>query len=116
MVIFTQGAKMKSVISQEETKHPYIIVDQEIGGGSPIVKGTRTKVIDIAVRYELMGFGPDQIIEQYPHLTLAQIHDALSYYFDHKTSLDKEYRENQEVIEELKKLYPSKVHKKLSRE
>jgi len=41
---------MKSIVSQEETKHPYIIVDSEIGGGSPIVKGTRTKVIDIAVR------------------------------------------------------------------
>jgi len=107
---------MKSIVTQEENRHPYIIVDPKIGGGKPTIKGTRTKVIDIAVRYELMGIDPDQIINQFPHLTLAQIHDALSYYYDHKKNLDKEYKENQELIKELKKIYPSKLHKKFAKE
>lgn len=100
---------MKSEVIQEETKHPFIIINPKIGGGSPTIKGTRTKVIDIAIRYELMGMSPDQIIEQFPHLTLAQIHDALSYYYEHKKNLDEDYQENQVLIEELKRLYPSGI-------
>lgn len=53
-----------------EVKHPYITADQEIKGGSPVILGTHTKVMDIAIRYELAGMTPDQIIEQFPHLTL----------------------------------------------
>jgi len=107
---------MKSVVTKEETKHPYIIIHPKICGGSPIIKGTRTKVIDIAMRYELMGIDPDGIIEQFPHLTFAQVHDALSYYYDHKKNLDKEYKKNQKFIEELRKFYPSILLKKLTRE
>lgn len=35
---------------------------------------------------------------QYPHLSLAQIHAALAYYYDHQTELDAEIqRRRQEV-------------------
>ena len=105
---------MKTLISKENTGHLYIVADRKICGGSPTIKGTRTKVIDIAIRYTLIGMDPDQIIEQYPHLNLAQIHDALSYYFEHKKTLDKEYRESQELIADLKELYPSRINDKFS--
>ncbi len=106
---------MKTLISKENTGHLYIVADRKICGGSPTIRGTRTTVIDIAVQYELMGMEPDQIIEQYPHLNLAQIHDALSYYFEHKKTLDEEYRESKELIAELKELYPSRINDKFSK-
>ena len=96
-----------------EIKHPYVTIAPEVKGGSPIIVGTRTKVIDIAIRYELGGMTPDQLIEQSPHLTLAQIHDALSYYYEHKSELDEAYRKEQMLVNELRKHYPSRLRAKL---
>ncbi len=69
------------------TGHPYIISDKAILGGIPIVVGTRTPVRAIA---ELWKFGvtPEEITTHLPHLTLAQIFDALSYYQDHREEID----------------------------
>ncbi len=46
--------------------------------GSPIIEGTRTRAIDIAVEYEILGRSPDEIIRSHPHVNLYQIHDAFS--------------------------------------
>ena len=102
-----------SVDSTREIKHPYVTSAPEVKGGSPVIVGTRTKVIDIAIRYEFGGMTPDQIIEQFPHLTLAQIHDALSYYYEHKSELDGAYRKEHILINELGKHHPSRLRAKL---
>lgn len=96
-------------IAVRKTKHPYISIDPKISGGAPVIIGTRIKVMDIAIRYELMGFSPDKIIDEYPHLKLEQVHDALSYYYEHKDMLDKKYREDQLFLSQLKKSYPSRL-------
>ena len=94
-------------------KHPYITITPEVKGGDPVIVGTRTKVMDIATRYEFGGMTPDQIVEQFPHLHLAQIHDALSYYYEHKLGLDEAYKKDQMWVNELKKHYPSRLRAKL---
>ena len=65
------------------TGHPYIVSDQGILNGAPIVSGTRTPARAIA---ELWKFGllPEDIPIQLPHLTLAQVFDALSFYIDNR--------------------------------
>lgn len=100
-------------VAERKTKHPYISIDPKIAGGQPIIKGTRIKVMDIAIRYELMGMSADSIIDEYSHLKLEQIHDALSYYYEHKDAFDKKYREDQSFLARLKKQYPSKLKAKL---
>lgn len=97
----------------EGVKHPYITIGRKSKGGEPAIVGTRTSVTDIAIRYEFGGMTPDQIIEQFPHLTLAQIHDALSYYYEHKLELDDAYKKQQTLVNELKKHYPSRLKAKL---
>ncbi len=97
----------------KEIKHPYVVITPGVKGGSPIIMGTRTKVMDIAIRYEFGGMTPDQIIEQFSHLSLAQIHDALSYYYEHKSELDGTYKKEQRLVNELRKQYPSKLRAKL---
>ena len=94
-------------------KHPYITIAPEVKSGEPAIVGTRTSVMDIAIRYEFGGMTPDQIIEQFPHLHLAQIHDALSYYYEHKFELGEAYKKDQMLINELKKHYPSRLKAKL---
>ncbi|MEW6586792.1 MAG: DUF433 domain-containing protein [Nitrospirota bacterium] len=53
-------------VVERKTKHPYISIDRRISGGQPVNSGTRIRVMDIAVRYELMGMPPDKIIDEIP--------------------------------------------------
>jgi uncharacterized protein (DUF433 family) len=65
------------------------------------VAGTRSRVSQIVcdVRNSLT---PDQIHESYPHLSLAQIYAALSYYYDHKQEIDAEIDEGIRLANELR--------------
>lgn len=68
------------------TQHRYIVRDQSILGGEPIITGTRTPVRAIVENWRL-GIAPEQIPDHLPHLTLAQVFDALSYFADHKQEI-----------------------------
>jgi len=68
------------------TDHPYIVRDAEILSGEPILRGTRTPVRAIVELWRL-GVGPEEIPTHLPHLTLAQVFDALSYYADHQAEI-----------------------------
>ena len=52
------------------------------------IVGHRCRVIDIVLDVRARGWTPEQIAVEYPHLSLGQIHAALSYYNDHKVELD----------------------------
>ena len=52
------------------------------------VAGTNTKVIEIVMDHVAYGWDGEEIHAAHPHLTLAQIHAALSYYYDHKFEID----------------------------
>lgn len=64
------------------TEHCSIIRDDCILSGEPIIKRTRTSVRAIVGLWR-MGIPPEEIPRRLPHLTLAQVFDALSYYSDH---------------------------------
>lgn len=69
--------------------HPYVTQTEGVQGGKPVIAGTRTPVRSI-VFYHKMGETPEEISEKYPHLTLAQIYDALSFYYDHREEIDRD--------------------------
>lgn len=77
--------------------HPYIEMVATRSGLRAMVKGTRIAVSTI-VGYVRLGESPESISQNaLPHLTLAQIHDALSYYYDHSDKIDAELAENTET-------------------
>jgi uncharacterized protein (DUF433 family) len=59
----------------------YVTSNNEILGGEPIVVDTRTSVRAIVGLWRL-GVMPEEILTHLPHLTLAQVFDALSFYLD----------------------------------
>jgi uncharacterized protein (DUF433 family) len=93
----------------ETTLHRYITTDAAICDGKPIVAGTRTRVVQIAIEYDRLGWTPDEIVEAHPYLTLAQVHDALSYYYEHRVTLDIDITTGQEFVAYLRGQYPSKL-------
>ena len=75
--------------------HPYITSKEDIGGGKPIIAGTRTRVSNIVAYYRL-GLSAEELSREFPHLTLSHIHDALSYYYEHQEEIDREIDEDSE--------------------
>ena len=81
-----------------QTEHLYIVRNDEILGGEPIVKGTRTSVRSIVGLWR-MGILPEEIPQRLPHLKLAEVFDALSYYSDHQEEIN-HYMELNRIPEE----------------
>ncbi len=71
---------------ETSTEHHYIVRDAQILGGEPVVRGTRTSVRAI-VEIWRMGVAPEEIPTHLPHLTAAQVFDALSYFSDHQEEI-----------------------------
>lgn len=59
----------------------------ELRGGRPVVTGTGVSVHRIAGWYKL-GLAPEEIVENYGHLSLAQVHAALAYYHANREQID----------------------------
>lgn len=86
-------------------RHRYIVSDENILSGEPIVAGTRTPVRAIVELWR-QGILPEEIPSQLPHLTLAQVFDALSYYSDHQDEINTHIKRNRipdELIDPLVK-------------
>ncbi len=52
------------------------------------IDDTNTKVIEVAQDMIAHGWSPEEIHFQHPHLSLAQVHAALGFYYDHKSEMD----------------------------
>jgi len=67
--------------------HPHVTHTPGVCGGRPVVQGTRISVKAL-VGYHRIGYSLTEILAGFPDLTPAQLHDALSYYYDHQAEID----------------------------
>jgi uncharacterized protein (DUF433 family) len=91
----------------------HIVCTPDTCGGKPRIAGTRIQVKDVALMHERMGMTPAQIVADYPHLGLADVHAALAYYHDHRAEIDAEIEADRSWYEEMKAKAPSLVREKL---
>lgn len=70
-------------------------------GGRARVAGHRIRVQDIVLWTE-QAQSPDQIVADFPQLSLADVYAALAYYHDHREEIDREIREDDEFVAEMK--------------
>lgn len=79
-------------MSQPLTKesHPYIISRPGFCGGKPIIEGTKFPVRSVVMYILKLGMTPEEFIQKFNHLTLAQVHDALSYYYGHREEIEQD--------------------------
>ena len=87
----------------------HIATDPRICGGKPCVAGTRIRVWDIHVWHDLQGRAPEEIVAEFPHLTVGDVHAALTYYHDNRELLEQQDRRAQELVDALSDRYPSKI-------
>src|SRR5947207_3191637 len=82
-------------------------------GGKACIAGHRIRVMDIVIWHELMGKSADEIVSDFPSLTLSDVHAALAYYFDHVHEIQDEMRNEDDVAEQFRAKFPSKLNQKL---
>lgn len=83
------------LVGPPSSEHPHIARVPAILGGSPVVRGTRIPVWQIANAVVNLGETVEGYRADHPALTFAQIYAALSYYFDHQAEIDAEIEANQ---------------------
>ncbi len=66
------------------------------------IDDTNTKVSEVAQDMIAHGWSPEEIHFQHPHLSLAQIHAALGFYFDHKSEMDAAMQESLRQADQLR--------------
>jgi uncharacterized protein (DUF433 family) len=66
------------------------------------IAGTQVRVQDV---YGLsrQGLSPDEIAQNLPHLTLGQVHAALSYFHDHQDDILREIEEARQIVAEIRR-------------
>ena len=84
-----------SKVTYKKTDHPHII---KVKGASNIwqaaVKGTYIRVWAIVGLYK-RGMSDGEILKGFPTITLAELHDAISYYHDNKEEIEQFIEENE---------------------
>ncbi len=82
---------------QLTSQHRHIHIVDRYGGPQAVIKGTRITVGDI-IGYLRLGETPESLVATIlPHLNLAQVYDALSYYHDHQEEIEQLLQENSEA-------------------
>jgi uncharacterized protein (DUF433 family) len=82
-------------------------------GGKACIAGHRVRVLDIVEWHEHQGITPDEIVSHVPSITLADVHAALAYYFDHIDEIQQEMRDERAFSKEFRRTRTSLLETKL---
>jgi uncharacterized protein (DUF433 family) len=74
----------------------------DVCGGKACIAGHRVRVLDIVAWHEHQGMTPDEIVSHVPTITLAEVHAALAYYFDHIEEIQQEMGDERAHAEEFR--------------
>lgn len=92
-----------------------IVKTPGVCSGQPRIAGTRIKVKHVYTWVEQMGMTPAQVVAEYPHLTRAQVHAALAYYWSHQDEIHQDIENEAKLVAELKaKAGPSLIQERLA--
>jgi uncharacterized protein (DUF433 family) len=76
-----------------------------VHGGRPCVAGTSVSVRRIAQLHN-EGFVPEEIVQMFGHLSLAQVHAALAYYHANRDEIDRDIEAEARAAEALERAHP----------
>jgi len=65
------------------------------------IDDTNIKVVEVVLDKRAYGWSPEEIHAQHSDLSLAQIHAALSYYYDHQHAIDAYIEQQRKWVESL---------------
>ena len=78
---------------------PHIVKRPGYCGGKATIDNTRIRVNNVVFLHK-MGKAPEEILVEYPDLSLVQVFAALTYYYDNQQEIDAELAEDEGWEEE----------------
>jgi uncharacterized protein (DUF433 family) len=87
----------------------HIVCTPDTCGGKPRIAGSRIQVKHLAIMHERQGMSPEEIVAEFPHLTLADIYAALAHYHDHREAINAEIASDRAWYEEQKATQTSRL-------
>lgn len=96
---------INSALEIHQLSWPYLESDEQ---GRATLSNSRIPVSYLIQEKQTHGWSPEEIHLQYPLLSLAQIHSALSYYYMNPEEINQEILQNQQIIETHKKYLQNK--------
>jgi uncharacterized protein (DUF433 family) len=79
-----------------------------IRGGRPLIAGTGVTVRRIVVLHR-QGLTPEEIAQEFGHLTLAHVHAALTYYYANRQEIDDDLAQEESAYQRLERQHASPV-------
>ncbi|HXI26262.1 MAG TPA: DUF433 domain-containing protein [Pyrinomonadaceae bacterium] len=70
--------------------------------GVPWITGANTKVVEVVLDKMAYGWSPEEMHREHPHLSMAQIHGALAYYYEHQDEVDADIERRDRYVEEMR--------------
>ena len=67
------------------------------------IDDTNIKVVEVVLDWLAYGWSPEETHFQHPGLSLAQIHAALAYYYDHQAELDASITSQEDEVRRLRR-------------
>jgi uncharacterized protein (DUF433 family) len=97
-------------IQQYNVTEAHIVKTPGVCGGKPRIIGRRITVQDMYIWYDLMGMSAEEIARNH-ELTLAQVHAALTYAYEHLDEIRADIEAGDKLVEEFKQKHPDKIKK-----
>jgi hypothetical protein len=79
------------------TSYPHI--EKNANQPARLQRLPRIRVAQIVMDYLAYGWSVEEMCRQHPHLTHAEAHAAMGYYFDNQEEVDQEIREEWEQVQ-----------------
>ncbi len=96
------------------TRYEHIVLAED---GDPTIGGTTMKVVELIAERLGYGWRPERLHFQHPPLSMANIHSAFAYYFDHQEELDNDVERRMAETDRIRKRIPSsRLQARLARE
>ena len=87
-------------MSSITTPYEHIVVEDK---GVAVVADSRTKVAQLVSEVMAYGWSPEELHFQHPHLSMAQIHSALAYYWDHQEEINQQIEDDLQYVDRMRR-------------
>ena len=84
------------------------ITKDKLMSGSARIAGTRIRVRDIAEKYIVMKDSPAVIAREFG-ISVSDVHEALSYYYENAEEIQEEVRKDKEFIDKFRKEFKHEI-------
>jgi uncharacterized protein (DUF433 family) len=94
----------------------HIEIVEGAGGPKARIIGHSIRVVDVVTSHITFGLSVEEIVEEWPTITLADVHAALAYYYDNREVIDAWMRADSAYVERMmREAGPSRLAEKLKR-